>query len=153
LGYVTSFFFANTFKRIKSVVHQKNYLPTDFTSLFIKSFSYGLVGFIIAHCVSLKFVFDHTEYIRLRMFYEKSIGFDRNEVLEKYEEYPFAHKVDYLFTDLEVRNKIAKSKNNSKTKYGEDMNLEKEKKKKVGKIIEELSPMENIPFDQIDKTK
>lgn len=106
-------------------------MPTNFFSLFTKSFAYGLVGFFITHLIGLTIVFSHTEYVRLRLFYEKSINFDRNSVKEKYEDYPFAHKASYLYNDLEIRNKIKKKiphGGKNINDYGEDSVMRKKSK-------------------------
>ncbi len=129
LGYSIAFLTANNINKIKSAVFQRNMMPTNFLSLFTKGFGYGLVGFFIAHCISLTILFSHTDYIRLRLYYEKSIQFDRKNVKDKYEDYPFAHKANYLYNDLEVRNKIKKKKPNNLNEFGEDSVMKKKNRR------------------------
>jgi len=128
IGYFVAFLTANNLNKIKSIVMQRNVVSTNFLSLFTKSFCFGLVGFLITHCISLKVMFSHTEYVRLRLHYEKSINFDRNNVKENYEDYPFAHRTSYLYNDLEVRNKMKKKiKVVGTVDHGEDSMLYKKK--------------------------
>ena len=128
IGYLVAFLTANNLNKIKSVILQKNVVSTNYLSLFTKSFCFGLVGFLITHCISLKIMFSHTEYVRLRLHYEKSINFDRNKVKENYEDYPFSHRTSFLYNDLEVRNKMKKKiKVVGTVDHGEDSFLDKKK--------------------------
>ncbi len=55
--------------------------------------------------LGLKYVYNHTVYVRDRMAYESHIGFDRREVNKIYDEYPFT-KDGIMATDVMIRNQV-----------------------------------------------
>lgn len=119
--------FLNTFKKLRITMKMDPLKTTTsvksrtITENLVSTFSSGSVGFLIGHCFGLKFLYDQTEYIRLRYYYEKSIGFERiaNDKLQ--EDYPFANKVPYLKNDIEVKHKFTTSdKRKNKTKKEKD---------------------------------
>jgi hypothetical protein len=66
----------------------------------------GLLGCLLCDVfVAMKYVYSHTAYVRDRLTYESQIGFDRNEVNEIYEEYPFT-KDGIMATDVMIRNHL-----------------------------------------------
>jgi hypothetical protein len=72
----------------------------------IKNLLVGFTGFILAdNIIGLRFVYDHTYYVRDRLEYENKIKFDRREVKELFHEYPFS-KDGNMATDVMVRNQI-----------------------------------------------
>jgi hypothetical protein len=72
------------------------------------------------------------------MHYEKSVNFNRKEIKIIYDEYPFAHKLPHLLTDLEVRNKLKKLKPGYEAEFGEDLKQKKNEKSVIRrKILED----------------
>jgi hypothetical protein len=82
-----------------------NFLGLAFLGLFIGS-NYGNIV-----------IFSNTDYLRYRLFYEKSIGYVRKEG-DFYDDYPFAHREKYLLNDFEVK------RNNSYIKRGKPLKAE-----------------------------
>ncbi len=72
----------------------------------IKNLIVGFVGLMLADCIiGLRYLYEHTLYVRDRLSYEAKINFDRNEVNELYDEYPFS-KDGIMATDVMIRNQI-----------------------------------------------
>jgi hypothetical protein len=67
-----------------------NFLGLAFLGLFIGSYYGNIV------------IFSNTDYLRYRLYYEKSIGYVRKEGYF-YDDYPFAHREKYLLNDFEVK--------------------------------------------------
>lgn len=71
----------------------------------------GFSGYLFAYLVGLYTLYNHTDYVRLRMSYERDINFSREnlkDVQNIYDDYPFAGKVSYLYNDFEIKNNINK---------------------------------------------
>jgi hypothetical protein len=107
--------FLNTFKKLRITLKMDPLKTTaslksrTLAENLFTTFSSGALGFLVGHCFGLKFLFDQTEYIRLRYYYEKSIGFERKPSNKLEEDYPFANKVPYLKNDIEVKHKFTTS--------------------------------------------
>jgi len=82
--------------------------PNDMVFDIGTRMGYSCLTFFMSHLVGLWLIFDRAEYIRLRLTFESIAKYDRKEVKTLLKEYPFSHKQDYLYSDVEVRNKLDK---------------------------------------------
>jgi hypothetical protein len=113
--------------------------PEDtFTASLFHRTSNGIFFFLITHLFGLKLIYNNTLHIRLRLSHESKIKYDRSEVKELFDEYPFKHKEEFLYSDLEVRNRLTeydkKFKRNSR-EFKTQEEIEAYKRKKNAKFI------------------
>ena len=100
----------------------------------ISRFATGLIFYVIGHLVGLKIIFDHAFYVRLRLGHESRSKYNRNDVKELLNDYPFMHKEENLYSDVEVRNKLTHFDKKKIITTNNDIN-EKELKKKKNKLF------------------
>jgi hypothetical protein len=106
--------------RIRNAILEIRKLPEDtFTASLLHRTSNGIFIFLLGHMVGLKFIYGKTLYVRLRLAHESKIKYDRSHVKELLDEYPFRHKEDFLYSDLEVRNRITHFDRKIKRNQGE----------------------------------
>ncbi len=94
------------------VITKENFLTEYFNEILVYLGGAFFGFFIGRNFAANNMIFFNTDYLRYRLFYEKSIGYVRTEGL-LLNEYPFAHKEKYLLNDLEVleKNKLFAKKN------------------------------------------
>ena len=93
----------------------------------LQRFTTAIFGYFISHVIGLKFVFDNALYVRLRLAYESKFKYNREDVNELLDEYPFRHKTDFLFSDLQIRNNISKFDGDDNKEQKIDLKANKKK--------------------------
>ena len=92
-------------------------LPEDTIAVStLHRFCNAFFGYFICHIFALYLLFNHAEYVRLRLAYENKCNYKRENGIELFDEYPFRHKTDFLFSDLQVRNRITNMEQNQDQK-------------------------------------
>ena len=93
------------------ITSKKGKTDDSIISTFIGSTIIGFFSWVAMHCFCLKIMFEKNFYIRNRLIYEKSINYDRTkfnkvEIDDLLDEYPFAGNTNYLFSDFSIKNQL-----------------------------------------------
>lgn len=130
MGSIAVFVFVGKFRTFR--IGMKGSEDPFATNLLARTI-WCMIAYLSCHLVSIKLIFDSALYIRLRLAYESNIKFDRRTVNQLHNDYPFAHKLDFLYNDLEVRNRLTRFDRPNQTRPKTNLETQEEVEQYVKK--------------------